>query len=341
MSPGASVTTAPGKLVLVGEYAVLSGAPALVCAIPRWAQVTLRLDPTGGADPVWRIATPPLAEDLAPHRWHRDQLVDPPALVEAVLGSLADHGYTVPQCDARLILDSRQFHDPQLGAKLGFGSSAALSTALVGALCHAHGWPATLALALDAHRRFQGGAGSGIDVAASWQGGVLSFQPGAVPALTPLTWPRDLVAQVVWTGQPASTTDRLRRLAEFQDRHPDRAQRLVRALRDHSAAATAALADPDRFLLRCRQFSTALNDLATEAGLDLWTPAHRKAAALASGHGVFYKTSGAGGGDCGLAMTTDPAALESLGESLTAEGLANWPLAIADRGLETVPALGG
>lgn len=336
-----TVATAPGKLVLVGEYAVLSGAPALVCAVPRLARVTLRLEDARGADPVWRIATPPLAETAAAYRWGPDGPADPPEVVDAVLASLAEGGFTVPPGDAWLTLDSRQFHDPHLGAKLGFGSSAALCTALMGALCRAHGWPASLALALDAHRRLQGGAGSGIDVAASWQGGVLSFQPGATPGLTPLTWPDGLFAQVVWTGQPASTTDRLRRLAGFQKQRPERARSLMQALRRHSAAATAALADPDRFLALCRQFSAVLDELATEARLDVWTPAHRKAAALASGHGVFYKTSGAGGGDCGLAMSTDPAALELLAETLTGQGLANWPLVIADQGLHTTAALGG
>ncbi len=34
-------TTAPGKLILIGEYVVLEGAPALVCAVDRYAEVML------------------------------------------------------------------------------------------------------------------------------------------------------------------------------------------------------------------------------------------------------------------------------------------------------------
>ena len=50
------VASAPGKLVVTGEYAVLEGAPAVVLAVGRRAQVVL----DSSADADYRIDTPGL-----------------------------------------------------------------------------------------------------------------------------------------------------------------------------------------------------------------------------------------------------------------------------------------
>src|SRR5512138_339944 len=41
------VARAPGKLVALGEYAVLDGAPALVLALDRFAEVRIEASPDG------------------------------------------------------------------------------------------------------------------------------------------------------------------------------------------------------------------------------------------------------------------------------------------------------
>ena len=43
MKPSAQVASAPGKLILVGEYAVLAGAPAISAAVN--IRATARLQP--------------------------------------------------------------------------------------------------------------------------------------------------------------------------------------------------------------------------------------------------------------------------------------------------------
>lgn len=76
-----------------------------------------------------------------------------------------------------LVADSSDFFDG--GRKLGFGSSAAVATALCACLLEASGGAPdrvdVFKAAFHGHRRFQGGKGSGYDVAASVHGGVGVF----------------------------------------------------------------------------------------------------------------------------------------------------------------------
>ncbi|GIS21134.1 MAG: hypothetical protein CM15mP120_30500 [Pseudomonadota bacterium] len=60
--------------------------------------------------------------------------------------------------------------------------------------------------ALHLHRTWQGGKGSGLDVASCWHGGVIRFQNAQVESLS---WPHNLGWQIVWSGISAATTDHM------------------------------------------------------------------------------------------------------------------------------------
>ena len=138
---------APGKLVLMGEYAVLDGGPALVLAIDRGVRCTVQPGGEGVA-----IETP-----------DGDDRFVRPALATAPPGTYR----------------FQDWNPVELPGKPGFGGSAAACVAA----CIAAGRPASDALAI--HRSVQGD-GSGIDVAASIHGGALRFQGGQVePVILP------------------------------------------------------------------------------------------------------------------------------------------------------------
>lgn len=132
---GATVL-APGKLVLLGEYAVLDGGPALVMAIDRG--VRCDITPAPGLE----IETPD----------GDDRFVRP------ALRGCAPGRYRFSP-----------WNPVDLPGKPGFGGSAAACVAA----CVAAGRPALDAL--DIHRAVQGG-GSGIDVLASALGGTLRVE---------------------------------------------------------------------------------------------------------------------------------------------------------------------
>ena len=94
-------TTAPGKQVLTGEYAVLAGAPALAAAVDR--QVMCRMTPANKGD--WSFVSHGF-EARATHR--RDDLPDtgPAALARFALTSLDIDPRTLP-AHLQIQIDSR------------------------------------------------------------------------------------------------------------------------------------------------------------------------------------------------------------------------------------------
>lgn len=328
---------APGKLVVIGEYAVLAGAPGIAVAVD--ARAGAQLVPAGSS-----CLVIPDSATRHPFRFGSGGLPywEPPGPgsfgrpLEAVLDALQSRGVlssaqALPAVE--VALTSAAFHDIDAqGArqKLGLGSSAAVTVALLGALLrlvHPAGLPAgdVLAIACDAHRRLQGGAGSGIDVATALAGGVTGVEypePGATPVVVPLLWPDRLHCLAIWTGRSASTPGMLARLRAFEAVSPAAAAGHLGQLGSESAAALGAwrAGDAHAVLGAIDRFAAALRALDAAAGIGIWSGGHAELAALAAGHGACYKPSGAGGGDYGLALSDQAGALADLRRAAGAAG---------------------
>lgn len=103
--------SAPGKLVLIGEYGVLRGGPALVAAVDRRAEVSLEPGAAG-----IRVTAPQLGLEGTPVE------ADP----RLRLAAACLDGFSGEVC-----IDTGALH--QDGHKLGLGSSAAVCVALCAA----------------------------------------------------------------------------------------------------------------------------------------------------------------------------------------------------------------
>ncbi|MEO1172143.1 MAG: hypothetical protein AAFX94_08835, partial [Myxococcota bacterium] len=177
---------APGKLILLGEYAVLFGAPALVTAVERRARVTL--------EPAEHFRLSALGLDVRAEYANELRIADPRlSLVAAVFDEVLGEG-GLPA--VAVAVDTEEFYLD--GDKLGLGSSAAVAVALADALRRSQGQTSPPSQrfrdAYRAHRRAQGGVGSGVDIAASAFGGVLAYRAPAPGEDTPrdvkrLVWP--------------------------------------------------------------------------------------------------------------------------------------------------------
>jgi phosphomevalonate kinase len=332
--------SAPGKLVLFGEYAVLFGAPAAVAAVDRRAIVTL--SPFDGNG--WEFAAPGLVAQRArlevepdnTVRWQDEKLGRISfGLIDKVLRGIGESGSIdlVNLPPLAVTLDTRAFFESVggWGSKLGLGSSAALTVAFVSALEVLAGEGAVgggegrIQKLVDLHRGAQGGAGSGIDVAASLLGGVIRYQladDGSVADATSMVLPANLRMVFVWTGHAASTGDFLGRLRARREEGPQEVNPVLDELGEISSGGVGALADgdADRFFDAVDAFWGALDQLGTVIGMPILSDEHRALRQIAVDCGVRYKPSGAGGGDFGIGFATDSEAAAEFSRSAEASG---------------------
>jgi len=351
------VASAPGKLVLLGEYAVLEGAPAITMAVDRRASVRLG----SRCDAACEARAPDVLD--APLRFAigADGLPDWSAagaaaaklnLVDEVLRGLADDRLGVAAGGGfDLALDTSAFFDVvgASRAKLGLGSSAALTVALASALVvqGGHGAAASdradwLNRLLGLHRKFQGGQGSGVDVATSLYGGVLAYRlPGgdAAPIARPLAWPNDLHCAFIWSGCSASTPKFLSILRDWRRRSAGNEAEYRARMDALTATAEAAVAAIDAgeaaaFLGHARGYAQDLRALGHASGVSIWSAEHEAIGAIAHARsGVVYKPCGAGGGDVGVVFAMNPDELAAAVAQLAAAGFANVPLTVDPTGL--------
>jgi len=281
--------SAPGKLVLSGEYAVLDGAPAVCMAINRRAKVRItavdgqrhRVSAPGHSSLEGRFVV-----DDSAIAWLQGE--DEYRIVDAVWRAVAP----VPMRCLSIELDTRAFVDEASGKKIGIGSSAALTVALAAALTQSG---AVLEPALHAHRVFQGGTGSGVDIATSISGGLIEYRRNGA-AVAPLNWPTGLAYRLVWTGVPASTRvqlDKLEKSGHGASRAAlfGAAENMARAWR----SAAAVMSQYPAYIAALQQFSV-------DHDLGIFDAGHEQLVSAAAAAGLVYKPCGAGGGDVGILL---------------------------------------
>lgn len=307
--------SAPGKIILCGEYAVLDGAPAIVTAINRRAIASVRK--ISGEDSV--IHAPGMAHEETVFRrdssgflhWVSGRF----RLVEEVFDEFRDF----PMPAVSLTLDTQVFRDAESGKKYGLGSSAALTTALVAALDKLFSCKLdTYMVASRSHWAYQSGRGSGADIAASFHGGTISFEKQLQPRIRQLAWPKGLLHKVFWSGHPASTSHKLSRLHANRAAGSDSTEALA-------AAATMVLAKWEQgtvanLLAAIRDYTSVLRQFSEAHRLGIFDAGHQSLLEPAAALGVTYKPCGAGGGDIGVAFAADERSLDTFAKVAMREG---------------------
>lgn len=348
------VGSAPGKVVLLGEYAVLEGAPALSMAVDRRAVVKIQSRTSDHC----HVHAPDILNAAASLRfsangepqWADAAAAKSLALVDQVLRGLGQSfavAYQGLEQGFDLRLDTSAFFDiaGRQRHKLGLGSSAALTVALASVLSqyfdeHAASLNrnAQLDRLLRIHRDFQGGQGSGVDVATSLAGGVIEYRiagHGKPPQLSSARWPAGLQVCFVWSGSSASTPQFLGTLRAWRSAHVADYAVHMRALNASAESGAAAVREQNAaaFLDAAAQFSKELLQLDRASGLGIFSAEHLRLTELARKSAVLYKSCGAGGGDVGAAFSLDPASLQHFTVALESEGFRCVPMSLDDDGL--------
>ena len=354
--------SAPGKLYIAGEYAVVEpGHQAVLVAVDRFITVRIAaVEHAGPAGPTGHIRSALYeARSLAWYRRPEDGMVE----VEKQFNDYVVSAIRLVEQMVREAGGSLRFFDLDIsselddgsGRKLGLGSSSAVTVATVRAVARFYGLAlddmAVYKLALLATDAVQP-IGSGGDIAASSFTGWVAYTspdrawlhrmrgvpgmgtcPGESAGLSELVrmdWPllsiRRLPApglrlNVGWTGSPASTP-RLVADVQAHTRGAQDAAAYTAFLQDSESCLSAliqALKDDDEAIgLRIREGRRLLLGLTRTSGIVIETPPLRRLVEIAQEHGAIAKSSGAGGGDCGIALCppgTDAAAMRSAWEA--------------------------
>jgi mevalonate kinase len=277
---------AHGKVILVGEHAVVYGVPAIAVGVGIAATASARVGQQSSLT-------------IGIRRWDIGKL-EAPALPEvrafdALRAAIAGLEPS-PQVEAEV-----QLHQP---SGVGLGASAAIGVALARAVSDALGKPsnerppAEILAAAQAWENVFHGKASGIDAATAYHGGCLWFRPGE-PA-EPLRSRESLRLAVAVAGPAVSTRLMVESVAAFREREPQRFEFLLQSIHALVQEARAAL------LLGRRSELGALLDRNHRllSALGVSTPALDAACQQARDAGALgAKLTGGGGGGCVLALT--------------------------------------
>lgn len=263
---------AQGKVILLGEHAVVFGIPAVAAGLDRGASARARPDTNAQ---IW-IDGEPLSDQLG--------LLAYRALTEAL-------GAPAARVDVEL----------ELPAGAGLGASAAIGVATARALLALMGKPqvsTAVRAGATAWERIFHGTPSGIDVAAAMHGGCIRFdkQRGGEP----IELARPLELALAIAGPPASTKRMVEAVAQLKQSRPVWFESVLDGIAGLSEAAVHALqagklAKLGELMNENHRFLQALSVSTRE--LDRACAVARDAGALGA------KLTGAGGGGAVVALS--------------------------------------
>ena len=335
---------------------VENGYPAILVALNQFVTCTIS-DASGSTG---QIISQQYQNSAVSWRRRGDQLVvdkrdNPFSYILAAISVTEEYAKS---CGKQLRVFDMQIDsqlDNQRGRKYGLGSSAAVTVATVKALCAFYDLTvdkdALFKLAAIAHFSVQGNGSLG-DVAASIYGGWIAYHSFDrqwlaeqrpildLPTLLRLPWPNlkieplsapaSLKLVIGWTGSPASTSRLVDRIALFKAQHQEEYHRFLDSSRACIKQMIAGFRAGNLAQIQdqIRTNRMLLANLAKKSGVNIETPLLKKLCQLAEKVGGAAKTSGAGGGDCGIVAIDAHADLAKLMTSWQLAGIERLPLTV-------------
>ncbi|MCM3571219.1 phosphomevalonate kinase [Neobacillus mesonae] len=365
MTYSSFIVKAPGKLMIAGEYAVLEPKQkAVVTAINRY--ITAEIEPCSHN----RLSLPHYeldnitwenTESSVQFNVHDSRLKFIQNSISVVTRFLQEN--KTPIKPFHLTVKS-ELDDPALGIKYGLGSSAAIVAAVISAILIFHrkkNEPIILEqlfkLSVIAHIMTQKN-GSGADIAAAVFGGWLAYsafnqewllnrlkqkenlneliiRPWPDLSITPIKKPENITFCAGWTKEPASTAPMVKKIQEFSNENPQDFMRFL----DESKKAVEQLIksfagnDVEMAIASLAKNQHALTVLGEKSGADIETTKLKDLCSIAERFGGG-KSSGAGGGDCGIAFLRNGREIEKLYQEWKEKGIEPLELTISQTGVE-------
>ncbi len=297
-----------GKVILLGEHAVVYGVPAIAVGIDRGVSaraVALGEGPSLLAVGSWNIA---VRED--------DPENDLARGLRALLDAVRQEVPALPPFSLEVESDL-----PPGG---GLGCSAAIGVAIARAVAPGASEEAVQARAMAWESVFHG-TPSGIDAAVAARGGCLLFRKGQAPGAVHVRG-GPLYLCVGNTGIPSSTKDMVEGVARLRARRPEVTEKSFEAVRSLVNNARYAIEAGDQVALGRLM---DLNQMVL-GGLLVSTPEIEGMCALAREAGALgAKLTGAGGGGSVVALVPSPAASDAVLAAWRGDGLDGFATCVA------------
>jgi mevalonate kinase len=218
--------SAPGSLMLLGEYAVLHGYPALVCAIDKRMRVTL--EPRADQHIYLKSSLGTWHTHLA-----KLEIVKP---FEFVLTALKKYQpYFQQGCTITI--------ESEFSSTVGLASSAAITVAVLSAIFMWLEWRCSLNDLLKYAREIVfevQGMGSGADVAACVYGGLIAYQPDSLSIEKYSNGPP---ITVVYSGSKMRTPQVVNQVKNTFAHQPDVFLNIIQAIGECTKQGIQAVAD--------------------------------------------------------------------------------------------------
>ena len=354
-------STAPGKLFIAGEYAVVEpGHGAIVAAVSR--SLTVTIDKATSAGRLTSTQNPDIIVE-----WTREgelfhiKADHPYRLVEEAI--LVAEQYVrecgTPTNDLYSLSVTSELDDAKRGIKYGLGSSGAVVVATIQAVLDFYKTPRTpllvykLSVLTNLRLSQRGSFG---DIAASSFGGMVYYtspdrsslleqlQNQSIKAICDTDW-KDLTIirlpeipnftlLVGWTGQVAITDSLIQATEKKRKVETDNAFYKEFLAKSHAIVQGLQNAwnnqDIPALQEGIRANRALLNEFAQVMQLEIETPALQTLCDLAEQNGACAKTSGAGGGDCGICFTQSEQQRQQIENQWAKAQIQVLPLSIAE-----------
>ncbi len=273
--------------MLSGEYAVLYGGESLLVPVNRY----LIIKETDQTD---------------------KKLLESPVIRESLLQKIPEiKEFEATNGLPELVIDRSQFlatRSDGSTAKLGIGSSAAEAVGIIELRLQRTGfdWKSNrkrvAELAEKAHKRAQGGVGSGADVFVCAYDQPIRFKRlengFEVNLVHKPKMKYDIPLFLVWTEIAADTRIFVKKFQDWIRRDIKSGSKIASLVKKSDDLATSWFSEPQsKTLHKLDDFLFVMNECATRSGIDWKLPIHEELAHWAELNGGRSKPTGAGGGD--------------------------------------------
>ena len=314
--------SSPGKIFLSGEYLALDGSKATILSSKQ--RVKIKIEESDlSSNLLYSLPTnksfPFHVDDSFQIKWLHGNPEELGLFIEQAIRLMQ-----IKPSKTKFTIDTTDFYYES--RKIGIGSSSAISSALIKAINKYFNFAYTKEMMIDnalkLHSRKQNNLGSGLDVIASFiDSGLIEcvIDNNGQKEWQELEWPSDLIIKGLITTQQSDTSKMIEKYMKGHFNNKEFFSKLKidadQCLENLSLSWRAK--DCESILDFMEQYNILIKQLDEMYHLGIYTDEHSILDNLANDSEIFYKPSGAGGGDLGFLLTKNTDKLKRFNQKLT------------------------